>query len=406
MLFKVNRLKNSLVTASTLVLSTLLISCSSGDEQVKIPSSNEKSNNNRVYHVAKTGKDSADGSKEAPFLTINAAAQKAEAGDTVIVHAGIYREWVKPENGGTSDDNRVVYKAAEGEDVRIYGSEHVDGWQQLESGIWKLTLEEAFFGEFNPFNTLSRHPEDVVADEEGDGWGWLKYGRWTHLGDVFINGEGLTEKQTLAEVETDALTWNSKTEEGLTTIWANFGELDPNPENVEINVRPHAFYPEKVGVNYITFEGFKVMNVAPSWAPPTVHQPGAVGPNGGHHWNITNNIIMYAKGLCVSLGVPSNHVQQSTPPVREQNELGHHLVEGNVLMRCGQGGVAGQSFVDNSIVANNHIEDINYREEFGGWETAGIKHHVTSNLRVTNNNFVRNVQNHRSRNWCGTWNLE
>ena len=53
------------------------------------------------YHVAKTGNDSALGTKEQPFLTISRAAKAAVAGDTVIVHAGVYREWVNPVNGGT-----------------------------------------------------------------------------------------------------------------------------------------------------------------------------------------------------------------------------------------------------------------------------------------------------------------
>ena len=59
------------------------------------------------YHVAKTGNDSALGTAEQPFLTISKAAQVAVAGDTVTVHAGVYREWVRPTNGGT-EGARIV----------------------------------------------------------------------------------------------------------------------------------------------------------------------------------------------------------------------------------------------------------------------------------------------------------
>ena len=48
------------------------------------------------YHVAKNGSDLGKGTKEDPFLTINRAASLAQPGDTVIVHEGVYREWVKP----------------------------------------------------------------------------------------------------------------------------------------------------------------------------------------------------------------------------------------------------------------------------------------------------------------------
>jgi hypothetical protein len=51
----------------------------------------------REFHVAKTGSDNNDGSAAAPFLTINRAAMELRAGDTVTVHAGIYREWVTSE---------------------------------------------------------------------------------------------------------------------------------------------------------------------------------------------------------------------------------------------------------------------------------------------------------------------
>ena len=82
-----------------------------------------------VLHVAMTGSDSADGSADRPFRTINRAAAVARAGDTVIVHAGEYREWVRPRRGGLSDNRRITYKAAAGEHVVIKGSERVTGWQ-------------------------------------------------------------------------------------------------------------------------------------------------------------------------------------------------------------------------------------------------------------------------------------
>ena len=55
----------------------------------------------KIYHVSVGGSDYAVGNKENPFRTISKAAKVAMAGDTVIVHEGEYREWVKPENSGT-----------------------------------------------------------------------------------------------------------------------------------------------------------------------------------------------------------------------------------------------------------------------------------------------------------------
>lgn len=76
-----------------------------------------------AYHVSKKGNDENDGSPSSPFLTIQRAADLASAGDTIIVHEGEYREWVKPKNSSKAHDQRIIYKAAKGEHVTIKGSE-------------------------------------------------------------------------------------------------------------------------------------------------------------------------------------------------------------------------------------------------------------------------------------------
>ena len=68
-------------------------------------------------HVATTGSDTPTAPPINPFRTINEAAALAQPGDTVIVHAGEYREWVRPRRGGLSDQRRITYKAAPGEHV-------------------------------------------------------------------------------------------------------------------------------------------------------------------------------------------------------------------------------------------------------------------------------------------------
>ena len=70
----------------------------------------------REYHVSqKNGHDWQDGSAEKPFVTISKAAKIAMPGDTITVHEGVYREWIKPENSGIGELMRITYQAAEGE---------------------------------------------------------------------------------------------------------------------------------------------------------------------------------------------------------------------------------------------------------------------------------------------------
>lgn len=107
----------------------------------------------REYHVAKHGNDKNKGTYESPFLTISKAAKLADEGDTVIVHEGEYREWVKPANGARTNAHRITYTAAEGEKVIIKGSEILAGWTKTEDGKWTASVDNAIFGEENPYET-------------------------------------------------------------------------------------------------------------------------------------------------------------------------------------------------------------------------------------------------------------
>lgn len=139
------------------------------------------------YHVAKTGFDRALGTKQDPFLTINKAASVAMAGDKVIVHEGVYREWVKPKNKGLSNKRRITYQAAEGEKVIIKGSERIQDWQKVEGNIWKCELPNSFFGEFNPYK------EEIFGD-------WLvTTDQKRHLGDVYLNGMSFYEANSFED---------------------------------------------------------------------------------------------------------------------------------------------------------------------------------------------------------------
>ena len=103
-----------------------------------------------IYHVSIHGNDAAKGTQDAPFCTINQAASVAVAGDTVVVHEGIYREWVQPQNSGR-EDARITYKVAEGEHAIIKGSEIVTDWEKVEGKVWKKTLPNTMFGDWNPY---------------------------------------------------------------------------------------------------------------------------------------------------------------------------------------------------------------------------------------------------------------
>jgi len=84
----------------------------------------------KTYHVAQNhpfAADSNEGSADKPFKTIGKAAEVLKAGEKVIVHSGIYYEFVQPKNGGNDEKSMISYEAAKGEKVIISGAKKVEG---------------------------------------------------------------------------------------------------------------------------------------------------------------------------------------------------------------------------------------------------------------------------------------
>jgi len=337
----------------------------------------------REIHVAKTGSDSNPGSQTDPFLTISKAASIAQSGDTITVHAGTYREWVKPPRGGTGENNRITYRAAKGEKIFIKGSEHITSWTHQDGGVWRVELPNSFFGDYNPYS----------LNISG---GWLNYGNWHHRGDVYLNGQAFYEKETTEEVNKAEQSWHCRVDEENTIILANFGKANPNKEQVEINVRESIFMPKITGLKYITVDGFHFMHAAANWAPPTLElQTGAVGTRMGKHWIIQNCTIINARCVGIILG----HAPGAD--YSDIDAFGDHIIRNNIIRRCGQAGIAGQKGATRSVISGNLIEDTNYRKEFGGWETAAIKFHNSVDT-VISGNLIRGVF-HQQQGAFGIW---
>ena len=89
-----------------------------------------------TYYVSSAGADSAAGSLESPFRTIQRAADVAKPGDTVLVRGGTYRETVTPARSGTSAA-RITYKPYPGERVTISGADRVTGWAAHGGSVYK-----------------------------------------------------------------------------------------------------------------------------------------------------------------------------------------------------------------------------------------------------------------------------
>ena len=100
--------------------------------------------NGKTYYVSQqNGNSENNGSKEKPFKTIKQAADIAQAGDTVIIDSGIYRETLKPANNGT-EDKPILFKASEGANVVISATDILDSSNVIEENgltIYDLPID-------------------------------------------------------------------------------------------------------------------------------------------------------------------------------------------------------------------------------------------------------------------------
>ncbi|WP_166462361.1 right-handed parallel beta-helix repeat-containing protein [Psychrobacillus vulpis] len=68
-----------------------------------------------IFYVSNNGSDSYDGTIDAPWRTIQKAADSLKPGDTVYVRGGTYAEFVSITNSGSKEEGYISFKAFPGE---------------------------------------------------------------------------------------------------------------------------------------------------------------------------------------------------------------------------------------------------------------------------------------------------
>ncbi len=362
-----------------------------------------------TYYVNAKAKFNGNGSKAAPFKTINEAAAVARAGDQVIVAPGIYREQVVPRSGGTGDeqDQRIVYKSEKPLGAVISGAEVLKGWKKYKGDVWTAKVDNGLFGGYNPYTTF------VCGD-------WYFAPTVRHTGCVVLNDRMMYETVTLEEClagKADPCAWDQKEsqfkwyckqEGNFTVFYANFKGLDPNKQNVEILARRNCFMPEANGLNYITVSGFRICNGATTWAPPAAYQDGLIGPHWSKGWIFEDLEVCNSRCCGISLGKyrdPENdmyfytkHVKSPTQMERDavcrgqyhgwtKENIGSHIVRRCHVHHCEQTGIVGRMGGVFSTIEDCHIHHICNSQQLGGAETAGIKLHAAIDVVIRRNHI-------------------
>ena len=304
--------------------------------------------------------DCSEGTLDQPFKTIQAAAERAEAGDVVRVYSGTYRERVLPQRSG-SEAHPIVYEGAPGAHVVVKGSElWKNPWKPLEShvGIYTSEIDATLFAtQPNPYRTPLLVSPDSVKSEPARPIAAEHLSKpWPRtLGDLFVDGEPYTQVQSMAMLSRAEKSWLVNAEGTAIHLHVAQGLRPLQTVQIEWSVRNRLFAPQKRGLKYIHVKGFTFMHCANQGPFP---QCGAVSSRSGKYWLFEGNTIRFAKTIGLDIGAESwdgAHLPDTLPEDRRLIVQASHIVRNNEISDNGLCGIAGWSATD-CVIYNNVLE--------------------------------------------------
>lgn len=334
--------------------------------------------------------DDNDGSEAAPFKTIQAAADKAVAGNHIIIGPGEYHECVSPKAGGNGPDSMICYEAAESGTVIIKASEVVtdfslsEDWRRWDPAypedkknynmkIWSHSLDPDMFRGYNPFCAVNIiHDRLFIEYDKTDMTPYLN-----RRGMIFCDGKPLQQVPLYSGMsDIEGSYWVEAN--GQTVHFRLPGDADPKDHKIEITVREQCFAPKIPYLSYIKVKGLVCAHAAMG-AP--VPQRGAISAYRGHHWVIEDCTVDWSNAVAIDVG----------------NECWHHNIDFekisgySVIRRChikdaGVCGIAGL-FAKHMLVEDNLIEGTGWQKMELSWEAAGLKFHGSENALIRRNIF-------------------
>ena len=338
----------------------------------------------RELYVCPDGSDDGDGSEAAPFRTIGRAAAEAGPGTRVRIHAGLYRECVKPAFGGTDPSHMVSYEAYGDGDVVVRASEEVtqfipsEGWmlrvEDPESvRIWEYDLDPDMFRGYNPFCAVNiLHDRLFIEYDKTDMTTYLN-----RRGCVFCDGKPMTQVPLYYMMgQRDNTYWVEAN--GQKVHFRLAGDADPREHRIEVTVREQCFAPDKPFLSFIRVKGL-IFEHAATGAP--VPQRGAVSAYRGHHWIIEDCEVNWSNGVAIDVGNECWHHTH-----REYEIIGYSIIRNCRIRDAGVCGVAGM-FAEEMLIEDNLIEGTGWQKMELTWEAGAIKLHNSVNALIRRNIF-------------------
>jgi len=345
----------------------------------------------REIHVSASdpaASDDNDGSAAHPFRTINRAAAEAEPGTRVLIHAGLYRECVKPARGGMDPEHMISYEAFGDGDVVVSASEEVkdfipsEGWMlfrgwgvQPESGasVWEYDLDPDLFRGYNPFCAVNiLHDRLFIEYDKTDMTTYLN-----RRGCVFCDGKPLKQVPLYNGLGREDNTYWVEAN-GQKVHFRLENDEDPKDHRIEVTVREQCFAPDQEFLNYIRVKGL-VCEHAATGAP--VPQRGAISAHRGHHWIIEDCTVYWTNAVAIDVGNECWHHTH-----RPDEVIGWSVIRNCTIQDAGVCGIAGL-FAERLLIEGNVIEGTGWQKMELSWEAGAIKLHNSVNGLIRNNIF-------------------
>jgi parallel beta-helix repeat protein len=327
-----------------------------------------------VNHQHPEAADTNAGTAGAPFRTIQAAADKVQPGDTILVRGGTYRETIVWQTPGRSDA-RITLSAATGETVVVKGSLVVTGWD-------RVAAKEAGLGDWPWANLWAKRdwklkhilPPHAPASRAPNWLCWTDHPRQAFWKDAALEGAGrLAPAFFRWELEEGRIFHDRQAE--VLYVWLPAG-VDPNKDGIEVCVRPLLLTQvpradRRCPFDCVTIRGLQFRHATPrsltNWSAGGISGTGGVFEDCLVSWN---DYVGW------SVGGTSNTVRRCIFAYNGMAGLGG----------CGEGHL----IEDNLVVANN-IDNYVYFNSSGGGKLTNLRHTT--------------FRRHKARfnNGCGLW---
>jgi hypothetical protein len=330
----------------------------------------------QTYHVAQQhpqADDANPGTEGRPWKTIQRAAEALRPGDTVLIHAGEYREFVRPFLGGTGEDRMVTYAAAPGEEPVLRASDVWQAdWRDEGGGVWSAPYE--------------RH-----AWDQPEQWPTPNEGPMHRAEQVFVDGRLLTHVATLEELQAE--TGRMLTDDAAGRLLVHIAGR-PDDYNIERAVRQQCFAPAARGLGYVRVRGLRMLHgAAPesngdNWG--VIGHRSVMSTRSGHHWVIEDNVIEWGNAQGLDIGREGWGEDVSWQPAVCETS-GCHQVRGNTVSNHGVAGIVGWAGGANSLLLEDNVTNGNcVKGNFFMYESAGVKLHTAKDCLIRRHRSHRN----------------